>query len=246
MSMPTLSDQELMHALEVAEKRSAAFRTQYPHFLMKPKIDQTQPSTGWDPCAVRVFAPMSWKREDHKADPAWTVIGCKLDGVYVDRQEMNRVMIEFPDVAVRTHANLNDALFDHYIRCKSSHFDCMQLNTLKAEIVRAEVKLEMEPNSEDSTFDEPGTVNVYLDIPSRASSIFNRDGTVAPILADTVPASSASTSSSRAATYGGSDTECHVHSDSDTELQNTRDTPAFLIPVRDSEWDAFIGGLLSG
>ncbi|KAJ7616997.1 hypothetical protein DFH06DRAFT_1145326 [Mycena polygramma] len=245
MPIPSLSDRELMHALEVEEKRRDAFRTQYPHFLLKPKLDKTQPNTGWDPCSVRVFAPMSWKRDEHKADPAWTVIGCKLDGVYVDPQQKDRVIIEFPHVQIRTHATLNDALFDHYIRCQASHDECLQLNALKAEIVRAEAEFGIEPDSEDNTFDEPGTVDVYLDIASRASSMFNHDGTVASILADTVPASSASTSSSRAATYGGSDTESHVDTDSDTEVRNTRDTPAFLIPVKESEWDEFIGGLLS-
>ncbi|KAJ7983130.1 hypothetical protein DFH06DRAFT_1123146 [Mycena polygramma] len=231
-----MSDRDIMHAAEVADRCREAFDTQHPHFFMKPKVDKTQPTTGWDPCAARVFAPMSWKRNEHKDDPVWTLQGCRRDGVYVDRllsptiylcegnfsQQKDIAIIEFPRVLIYQHANLSDALFHHIARCQASHAECLQLNILKCEIRRAETELNLELKSEDDNFDKEDTV--YVEMESRASSFFTM----------------------LRATDGGSDTESPVESPSDTdELEIKRETPQYLKDIKEDEWDQFIGGILN-
>ncbi|KAJ6494095.1 hypothetical protein C8R47DRAFT_1213764 [Mycena vitilis] len=106
---------------------------QFPNFLLKPTQRPDHISSGWDVCAARVFAPLTWEDKDHEHSPVVTLRASKRDGIYVNSKDWHAAFIPGRSWT-KKHDNLADGLLYHFSTCHKSHPHCLERNILLAEL----------------------------------------------------------------------------------------------------------------
>ncbi|KAJ6477128.1 hypothetical protein C8R47DRAFT_1220056 [Mycena vitilis] len=242
------------------------------HYL-KHKFLRTEIHLGWDPCPVKVIAPALWRRDmDGNHGACWVLKGSKLDGMYVNRMQRNEVLL--PNTEITERACVEHGLYVHYVECLKHHAHCVICNSHETTFFRLRDETsssnygldpisDSEP-SDTSSHDSPraATDDSGSDATRRISessleSSSQRSSPCSERLFSERESGSDSETDCEAEPASASDSEASVRSSTsatsgnwgrepwDMEEPVKRSTPQYLIDVKDGEWDAFIGEILS-
>ncbi|KAJ6480754.1 hypothetical protein C8R47DRAFT_1074145 [Mycena vitilis] len=220
------------------------------------------PSPGWDPCSVHVYAAPSWKRGSNPKAEAYLLEGSKRDGIYVNRKERNAVCI--PEVTwVTVYPDLDSALFHHFVKCQREHPACFQRNIermqiqevpadsevdeaceiLESEIRAAEIELgiQEDDSSDDEELseyydDEPPA---YSKEPAQCSGASGSEKAInTPPIEAYKPQSEVNESGNESTEFDELDEEEEV-----VAVVAQRDTPGFILDEREAIYERYLYSL---
>ncbi|KAJ6487277.1 hypothetical protein C8R47DRAFT_1072326 [Mycena vitilis] len=222
------------------------------------------PSPGWDPCSVHVYAAPSWKRGDNPKAEVYLLEGSKRDGIYVNRKERNAVCI--PEVTwVTVYPDLDSALFHHFVKCQREHPACFQRNIqsmkiqecaadsevdeaceiLESEIRAAEIELgiQEDDSSDDEELSEYSDHNneppAYSEEPAQCGGGSGCEkATSAPPIEAFKPQSEVNESGNESAEFDELDEDGVV-----VAVVAQRDTPGFILDEREAVYERYLYSL---